>query len=103
MGPDGGLDGGRAAPRRRCAPMTACPACGAEEGADHVSTERMFGLGGAFTYRECARCSTLRLLNPPADLAPYYPKAYYAHAAAPGVPGRFTRWLRRRRAAAAFG
>ncbi len=83
--------------------MTACPGCGAVAGADHVSTERMFGLGGSFVYRECEHCATLRLLDPPADLAPFYPAAYYAHVASPNVPGPLTRWLRRRRAAAAFG
>ncbi len=83
--------------------MTGCPGCGGTEGRDVPATERMFGLGGSFVYRECANCATLRLLDPPADLAPYYPQAYYAHTAVPTVPGALTGWLRRRRAAAAFG
>lgn len=40
----------------------------------------MLGLGDVFLYRECATCGGLELLDPPADLARYYPSAaYYAY------------------------
>lgn len=83
--------------------MTRCPGCGAEAGHDVPATERMFGLGGSFTYRACDGCGTLRLMNPPSDFAPYYPPGYYAHDAVVPSPGFVSRWLRRRRAASAFG
>ena len=38
----------------------------------------MLGLGGSFTYRECAGCGSLRLLDVPADLGRYYPASYYS-------------------------
>jgi SAM-dependent methyltransferase len=38
----------------------------------------MFGTGSAFRYDECAGCGSLRLAEPPADLAPYYPADYYS-------------------------
>jgi SAM-dependent methyltransferase len=61
----------------------------------------MFGLGGAFTFGECEGCGALHLLNPPADLSPYYPKTYYsfqATLASPlptGLRGELWRWRNR--------
>ncbi len=53
----------------------------------------MFGTRERFAYRECAACGTLWLSEPPRDLAPWYPAAYYGGALerhqAPGS------WLRR--------
>jgi hypothetical protein len=33
----------------------------------HQAREMMFGLREQFTYRECATCGSLRLLDPPTD------------------------------------
>lgn len=46
----------------------------------------MFGLGGDWHYGECADCGSLHLLNPPADLSPYYPRNYYSMKAPPDLP-----------------
>jgi SAM-dependent methyltransferase len=49
----------------------------------------MFGTRDRFTYLACASCGCLELLNPPADLASYYPSNYYSKAG-----GRVEMWLR---------
>ena len=57
----------------------ACPVCGNAEGnVRHEAREMMFGLRHRFTYGECAACGLVWLLDPPADLAPYYPPNYYS-------------------------
>lgn len=59
--------------------MQPCSICGNAEGNRvHEATERMLGLGGSFHYMECGACGCLQLLDPPADLSPYYPKDYYS-------------------------
>ncbi|MBS1581103.1 MAG: class I SAM-dependent methyltransferase, partial [Bacteroidetes bacterium] len=42
-----------------------------------AARERMLGLHDAFTYLACGTCGTLQLLDPPADLARYYPSGQY--------------------------
>ncbi len=80
----------------------ACACCGAEDGHRlHTAREMMFGLGGGFVYRECGGCGCLELLDPPADLSPYYPPDYYSYRR----PARrrleqLDAWLKRRRARA---
>lgn len=78
----------------------ACGACGATGARRlHRAAERMFGLGGEFTYRECGSCGCLQLLNVPEDLGPYYPHDYYSLA--PGAAVKHAAWsllLRRQRA-----
>ncbi|GLC27463.1 class I SAM-dependent methyltransferase [Roseisolibacter agri] len=57
----------------------ACLVCGARAwGARLEARERQFGLPGSFTYATCTACGSLQLLDPPADLAPYYPSGYYS-------------------------
>jgi len=63
----------------------------------------MFGLGGRFTYRECAGCGALVLLDPPADMAPYYPDGYYSYHPRRPRLGGLDRWLKCRRARAWLG
>lgn len=59
--------------------MTACPVCANVEGnREHQAREMMFGTGEEFRYLECAACGSLHLLEPPADLGPYYPEDYYS-------------------------
>src|ERR1700730_13205469 len=41
-------------------------------------SEMMFGMHDRFTYLACNSCGCLELLNPPADLSPYYPSNYYS-------------------------
>jgi SAM-dependent methyltransferase len=58
-----------------------CPAC--DDGAAARTLEgreSMYGSGERFTYAECAGCGTVRLVDPPDDLAPYYPRDYYSVA-----------------------
>ena len=63
-----------------------CPIC-----RDHLlpsltAPERMFGLGGEWHYGECRGCGSLHLVNPPADLSPYYPHNYYSMELPPNHP-----------------
>lgn len=80
----------------------ACACCGAD-GVHrlHSAREMMFGLGGAFTYRECAGCGCLELQDPPADPAPFYPADYYSYRRGAGRRlERLDAWLKRHRARA---
>jgi SAM-dependent methyltransferase len=68
-----------------------CPTCGASAPERLVKArEMMFGTRASFTYGECGACGSLRLVDPPADLGPYYPPGYYTEAhtphPAPGSP-----------------
>lgn len=94
--PAGGLSltaRGHASERVAAASGSLCPACGS--GGDHGivhGREMMFGSREAFTYRQCEACGTLWLEDPPADLSPYYPPAYYERVAEPHLaPGRWPR------------
>jgi SAM-dependent methyltransferase len=58
----------------------ACRICGAAPGARHVAREMMYGTRAEFAYFECAACGCLQIETVPADLAPYYPRAYYSLA-----------------------
>lgn len=56
-----------------------CPGCGGSAGTRRLAvTETMFGTGEVFDVEECTACGSVRLADPPADLAPYYPEAYYS-------------------------
>jgi SAM-dependent methyltransferase len=59
--------------------MTICGVCGGKAPVAHVVPERMFGMGGQFEYGRCVKCGALTLVDPPADLAPFYASGYYAH------------------------
>lgn len=58
-----------------------CRLCGHTEGnRTFAAQERMLGLHDAFTYLDCGTCGALQLLDPPADLARYYPsERYYSY------------------------
>ena len=60
-----------------------CPFCrgAGDDMPPRVATERMYGMGGTFHYRKCSSCGSLWLGDVP-DLAPYYPRDYYAFAPA---------------------
>jgi SAM-dependent methyltransferase len=59
-----------------------CQICNNEVGnRRHPAREMMFGTREKFTYLECAGCGCLQLLNPPGDMAPYYPSGYYSFKA----------------------
>jgi SAM-dependent methyltransferase len=54
-----------------------CRVCGNKSGnKTHQAKEMMFGLLDSFAYVECAGCGCVALLEPPADLARYYPTDY---------------------------
>ena len=38
----------------------------------------LLGTRRPFVYTECAQCLSVQLMNPPADLSPYYPDNYYS-------------------------
>lgn len=60
---------------------------------EYQALEMMFGTRDRFTYRLCASCGCLELLDPPADLSPYYPPNYYSIAVGPmGLWMRFFLW-----------
>jgi SAM-dependent methyltransferase len=59
--------------------VNGCPACAGTRAAAHLEVkEMMFGADERFEYVECADCGTLRLLDVPTDLSPYYPQNYYS-------------------------
>ena len=61
-----------------------CRVCGSGgPHAVHEAREMMFGLRDRFDYFECADCGCLQIAEFPGDIAAYYPKEYYAHAASP--------------------
>ena len=72
----------------------ACRICGATSGIDVVPlVEMLFGTRERFEYRHCGTCGVMWLDEPPADLARFYPTAYYA----PPDPEGGTRPRRSRR------
>jgi SAM-dependent methyltransferase len=81
-------------------PTAVCMACGGRFAEVHRAREMMHGLRDAFDYGECGSCGSLQLLDPPSDLARYYPPDYYSLETAP-APGLTTKLLRRARGAAA--
>lgn len=56
----------------------------------HAAREMMYGLSESFSYGECNACGSLSLLDPPADMARYYPSDYYSFSA-PAEPSTFVR------------
>jgi len=60
--------------------MTArCPLCDGDCTVAFVTHDRNRGVRpDAFTYRRCRRCGALHLVDPPADLATFYPASYFA-------------------------
>ncbi len=59
--------------------MATCPVCESHgRHLSHRAEEKMFGLGGSFTYFECSNCGSLALQDVPLSLAEYYPSSYYA-------------------------
>jgi SAM-dependent methyltransferase len=60
--------------------MQACEICGnIASNKIHTAREMMFGLRHRFEYLECGDCGCVQLLNPPANMADYYPRDYYSY------------------------
>lgn len=57
--------------------MGNCKFCGSKNQVLFEAKERMFGMGGEFTYAECLDCGSLQLETIPEDLSPYYSNAAY--------------------------
>lgn len=55
-----------------------CKFCGHSDLHTYPAEERMFGIGGNFTYGECQKCGSLQLITIPEDLSVYYPSDYYS-------------------------
>jgi SAM-dependent methyltransferase len=63
--------------RARAAPPS-CPLCGGEaRDAMRARDLNRAADGESFDYARCSVCATYFLTDPPRDLAPYYPPAYY--------------------------
>lgn len=73
----------------------------------HNAREMMFGLGTPFEYLECSACGCLQLVDPPKDLAPFYPNEYYSFKPPTSRIGRgggvILRMLKRARGEACLG
>jgi SAM-dependent methyltransferase len=55
-----------------------CPLCGGACAEAFVTRDRNRGVrDDAFCYRRCLSCGVLHLADPPADLAAFYPDAYF--------------------------
>ena len=55
-----------------------CPLCDGDCADAFTTRDRNRGVSEEpFLYRRCLRCGALHLGNPPADLAPFYPSAYF--------------------------
>jgi 2-polyprenyl-3-methyl-5-hydroxy-6-metoxy-1,4-benzoquinol methylase len=66
-------------PQTQVGHVPACHICGnAAENKIFSAREMMLGLRDVFQYLECEQCGCLQLLNPPADMARYYPADYTA-------------------------
>ncbi len=65
----------------------------------HIAREMMFGTRHKFEYLECGECGCIQLINPPKQMADYYPPNYYSYQA----HGWLMTFLRRRWAAWACG
>ncbi|MCG3118708.1 MAG: hypothetical protein ALAOOOJD_00962 [bacterium] len=61
-----------------------CKICeNTEENQIFTVREMMFGFREEFLYFQCARCDCLQIAEFPANLAKYYPPAYYSYAELP--------------------
>jgi SAM-dependent methyltransferase len=54
----------------------------------------LLGTRQPFTYAECLQCLSVQLVDPPQDLAPYYPDNYYSFQPRPG-DSEEPRWMKR--------
>jgi SAM-dependent methyltransferase len=80
-----------------------CRLCQASVDAAHYdASEKMFRLGGSFTYFQCPQCDCLQAAKTDVDLSNYYPSNYYSFSA-PQESSSVRRWLMRERDRAALG
>jgi SAM-dependent methyltransferase len=64
-----------------------CKICGNRAGnREYTAREMMFGLRHTFPYFECSECGCLQIATIPADMATYYPSAYYSFERASKPP-----------------
>ncbi|MEP0711712.1 class I SAM-dependent methyltransferase [Algoriphagus sp.] len=68
----------------------ACKFCGGSSLTTFQASERMFGMGGSFTYTECMDCKSIQLDEVPDDLARYYHNSDY-YSFLPLVPSGLAR------------
>jgi SAM-dependent methyltransferase len=62
----------------RLAGRLGCNCCGSTERSSLFSArDMMCGMPGEFSYFTCAQCGSIRLDNPPRELAPHYPATYH--------------------------
>ena len=54
-----------------------CKFCGSQSLNTFEASERMFGIGGRFTYSECADCKSVQLDQVPPNLSDYYSRSGY--------------------------
>jgi len=72
-------------------------ACRGSDGQVYAAAEMMFGLNERFHYFECGLCGCLQLLDPPSDLARFYPQEYYSFSQGEPLPDASRRRSQRER------
>lgn len=55
-----------------------CKICNSLIRKEYNFSEKMFGFNDSFKYGECSLCGCLQILEPPVDIAKYYPLYYYS-------------------------
>lgn len=68
----------------------ACKFCGGSSPNSFEASERMLGMGGSFTYSECADCKSVQISQIPKNLADYYSHSGY-YSFLPLVQSSFVR------------
>ena len=86
---------------------TVCVLCESSLSGRFEASERMFGMGGTYSFARCSTCGMLSQLDPPSDMSPFYSEAYQSFGRVSikqwhGFPPK--RWLStRRNSAQQFG
>ena len=76
-----------------------CSICKSTDYKTILAEEKMFGMGGRFSYRECAACGHVELSEIPQDIVRYYPENYYSFRR----PSAIKTYLKSKRAAHSHG
>lgn len=67
-----------------------CRICSGALHPPFTAREMMYGTRATFEYAECTRCGCVQIVEPPANLADYYPRNYYSFQPQKPSPARAT-------------